>query len=195
MFNVDIEYGYENSVDSLMCLKYISFNNLFNVQDMEDSTYFRVLDSYWAYKFWISSEFRKPIITIEFNNKIDPESAAKIENYEIRLGKKIAKIINIEVRDSKLNITLKEDNFKELRDSCRVNVKNIKDINGNILNKRKVLELNQYRELFVQEYNRSLPVTDSCYLQYLPLEQNCISKYTGKDKYWMNTPENIKIVR
>lgn len=64
---------------------------------------------------------------------------------------------------------------------------------GNILNKRKYIELYQYRELFVQEYNKPLSFIDSCYLQYLPLEQNCISKYTGNNKYWMNTPENIKI--
>lgn len=193
MFNVDIEYGYENSVDSLMCLKYISFNNIFNVQDLADITYFRILESYWAYRFWDLSEIRKPIITVEFNNKIDPESAAKIKNYEIKLGKKVAKILNIEVKDNKLNITLKDDNFGELRDSCKVDIKNIKDINGNILGKRKIIELYQYRELFVQEYNKSLPFTDSCYIQYLPLEQNCISKYRGNFNYWMNTPENIKI--
>jgi hypothetical protein len=192
MFNVDIEYGYENSVDSLMCLKYISFNNIFNVVDTADETYFRILDSYWASRFWDLSELRKPTLIFEFNNKVDPESAARKENYEIKVGKKVVKITNIDVEPSKVIITLRDDNFRESRDLCLVNVQNIKDINGNILNKRKDLELYQYRELFVQEYNKSLPFTDSCYLQYLPLEQNCISKYTGKDKYWMNTPENIK---
>ncbi len=43
MFNVDIEYGHENSVDSLMCLKYVSFNNIFEVVDKDDSTCFRIL--------------------------------------------------------------------------------------------------------------------------------------------------------
>src|ERR1035437_2258341 len=37
MFNVDIEYGHENSVDSLMCLKYISFNNYFKVGNIDDT--------------------------------------------------------------------------------------------------------------------------------------------------------------
>jgi hypothetical protein len=49
----------------------------------------------------------------------------------------------------------------------------------------------QYRELFVQEYNKTVHYTDSCYMQYLPLNKNCISTVSGKDKYWMNTPENI----
>jgi hypothetical protein len=54
MYNVDIEYGYESSADSLMCLKYISFNNIFNVVDTTDKSYFRVLDSYWRepFKLW-----------------------------------------------------------------------------------------------------------------------------------------------
>ncbi|TAL61835.1 MAG: hypothetical protein EPN88_14280 [Bacteroidetes bacterium] len=186
MFNVNIEYGYENSVDSLMCLKYISFNNIFNVVDTADNTYFGILDSYCD-----TYNRSKPFVILEFNNKIDPESALKGKNFEIKGGKKEAKITKIEVDGKKLYIRLKIDDFKGSKDSTFVNIKNIKDINGNILNKRKVLELYQYRELFVQEYNKSLPFKDSCYLQYLPLEQNCISKHNGNYNYWMNTPENI----
>jgi hypothetical protein len=193
MFNINIEYGYENSIDSSMYLKYISFNNIFEVQDMADSTYFRIKDSYWGPKFWEPSDLRKPTLIFDFNNKIDPESAARKENYKIMVGKKVAKITDTMVKDKKLIITIKDDNFQDLRDSSWVNIKNLKDINGNILNRRKILEFYQYRELFVQEYNKSLAFTDSCYLKYLPLEQNCISKYSGKEIYWMNTPENIKI--
>lgn len=188
MFNVDIEYGYENSVDSLMCLKYISFNNIFNLVDTVDNTYFRILKSYWN-----PSEYSKSTLVFEFNNTIDPESASKKKNYEIMVGKKAVKIKSIQVGGRKLLIKLKDDDIQRLKRKCMVNIQNIKDTDGNILNKYKSIELYQYRELFVQEYNKSLPFKDSCYLQYLPLEQNCISKYTGNHNYWMNTPENIKI--
>ena len=190
MFSVDIEYGYENSVNSLMCLKYISFNNIFNVVDTDDDTYFRRTDSYL-------NTFNPsiPTVILEFNNRIDPESAGKRENYEIKVGKKPAKITNIEVVGKKLFIRLKTIDFRVSEDSTFVTIKNIKDINGNILDKHKIIELYQYRELFVQEYNKSLAFEDSCNMKYLPLEQNCISKYIGLDKYWMNTPENIKIVK
>jgi hypothetical protein len=63
------------------------------------------------------------------------------------------------------------------------------------VDKRKSIDLYQYRELFVQEYNKPLPLKDSCYMQYLPIEKNCISKYSGNEKYWMNTPENIKVIK
>lgn len=188
MFNVDIEYGYENSADSLMCLKYISFNNLFNVIENDDNKFFKIRDSYWATK-----ELKNPVITIEFNRFIDTVSAIKKENYEIKLGRKVAKIIGVKLKDkNKVLIELMDDNFAELRDSCTVQAKNIKDVDGNNLYKRKMIELYQYRELFVQEYNKNLPLSDNCFIQYLPLEQNCISKYTGTYNYWMNTPENIK---
>jgi hypothetical protein len=190
MFSVDIEYGYEASVDSLMCLKYISFNNIFNVVDTEDITYFRILKSYWD-----TSDRLRTVLNIDFNYKLDQVSALKKENYEIVIGGKIAKIADIKVNGKNVKIRLKEDKLKAKRDSCYVNVLFVKDFNGNFLDSRKKIELYQYSELFVQEYNKSLPVTDSCYMQYKPLNQNCISKFSGKDKYWMNTPENIKNVK
>lgn len=188
MYNVDIEYGYENDVNSLMRLKYISFNNIFNILDTDDNDCFRILDTYWE-----PVDLSKSTIVVEFNNKIDPESANKIENYEIKVKGKKAKINKLIVKGNVLMIRLMDENIQGYKDSSLVSIKNLKDINGNILNKRKVIELKQYRELFVQEYNKSVQFDDSCYLQYLPLDQNCISKYPGKDKYWMNTPENIKI--
>jgi hypothetical protein len=129
----------------------------------------------------------------EFNNKIDPESAKKRENYEVMVGKNRAKVLDIKVKSRMLFLKLKDDDSIVSKDSSFVNIKNLKDIDGNILNKRKTIELYQYRELFVQEYNRPIPFKDSCYLQYLPLEKNCVSKYSGEYNYWMNTPENIKI--
>jgi hypothetical protein len=133
----------------------------------------------------------KPTVILHFNNKIDPVTASRRENYEIKIGKKEVKIDHFQVTGKYLYIRFKDDDLKEVPDSIRVTVRNVKDIDGNILDKRKSIELYQYRELFVQEYNKPLPFRDSCYMQYLPLEKNCISKYSGKDKYWMNTPENI----
>jgi hypothetical protein len=197
MFNVEIEYGYEKYIGSPMHLKYVSFNNIFNVIDTTDKSFFRITQSYWSAQTSNVIYPSKPTICFEFNNRIDPVSAARKENYTVLLKSK-AKVITgiidkIYVQDSLMQITLKEPkNVFNMRDSCMVNIKNLKDINGDILNKRKTIELYQYRELFVQEYNKTLPFSDSCYMQYLPLEQNCISKFSGANNYWMNTPENIK---
>ena len=187
MFHIDTEYGYNNSIDSGMYLKYISFNNLFKVMDNDDDSYFKITDSYLDTERNI-----KATVIITFNHNIDPVTASKRENYEIIVGKKPLKFNSVQVTGKNLYIRFKEEDLKDKRDSIFISIKKIKDIYGNILDKRKSIELYQYRELFVQDYNKTLPFKDSCYMQYLPLEQNCISKYSGNFNYWMNTPENIK---
>jgi len=197
MFNVDIEYGYENDIGSPMHLKYISFNNIFNVVDTADNSYFRIGKMFWGPAAMNVLSRGKPDLFIWFNHNADPVTASKKENYSIILKSKTktitAKIDSIKVTDSIIQIILKEPkSVWNMRDSCSVIINNVKDINGNLINKRKTLELYQYRELFVQEYNKTLAFTDSCYMQYQPLEQNCISKFSGVNNYWMNTPENIQ---
>ena len=189
MFNIDVEYGYNNSVDSLMCLKYISFNNFFKVTDPNDSSYFKLLESYLDTQSNIKST-----MVFTFNNFIDPVSASRKGNYEVMIGNKAAGISHIQVVGKQLFIRIKEEDLKGKPDSIKVQIHNIKDINGNYLDKKRSMDLYQYRELFVQEYNKPVTLKDSCYMEYLPLEQNCISKFSGKDKYWMNTPENLKII-
>jgi hypothetical protein len=190
MFNVDIEYGHENSVDSLMCLKYVSFNNIFDVVNKDDSTCFKVLRASLDTTHYIN-----PTLVVNFNNKIDPITASRKDNYEIMFGKKTLKIKSIQVNGKTLFIRIKDEDFKKNKETCRISIHNIKDADGNILDKLKSIELYQYREMFVQEYNKNLPLTDSCFVKYLPLEQNCISKYSGNYNYWMNTPEKIKNTR
>jgi hypothetical protein len=190
MFNIDVEYGYENSDNSLMCLKYISFNNIFRVMDSDDNTYFKIMAS----QLDTLSNIKSTVV-LDFSNNIDPVSAANKDNYKITIRKKPVKISHIQVSGKRLFIRLKDDVYKTTPKSVEVSVRNIKDVNGNILDKRKSIELYQYRELFVQEYNKPLALKDSCYMEYLPLEKNCISKYNGNERYWMNTPENIKIIK
>jgi|NGEPerStandDraft_6_1074524.scaffolds.fasta_scaffold02903_1 hypothetical protein len=187
MFNIDVEYGYDNSVDSLMCLKYISFNNFFRVENTGDSSYFKILDSYLDTHSNI-----KATVIMKFSNNPDPVSASIKSNFEVTSGKKEIKINHIQVVGNNIYLRLNDEDIKGRKDSIKVLVRNVKDLNGNIVDKRKSIELYQFRELFVQEYNKHLPLTDSCYMEYLPLEKNCISKYSGSHNYWMNTPENIK---
>jgi hypothetical protein len=200
MFNVTIEYGYQNAVDSLMCLKYISFNNIFNLVDNTDTAFFKILKS--AYGKIISNfdagigkaepdTSETPSLSFEFNHKIDPESALRKDNYSIMNGNQRIKIKRIEVKDRMLIIYLNDT--KRIKGPYQVFMQNIKDIDGRVLNVKKTIEYYQYRELFVQEYNHVINSGDNCSMQNIPLKENCISKYTGDQNYWMNTPENINI--
>jgi hypothetical protein len=187
IYSIDIEYGYENTAGSKMCLKYISFNNIFKLTDSTDNTYFRVLNSYVD-----TSRNIKPTIIVKFNNKIDRISASNRENYSIKAGKREVKINSIQVVGKTLYLRFKKEDVNKEEDNYRIMITDVKDVDGNVVNKLKKIELYQYREFFVQDYNKTLPFLDSCFIQFLPLEQNCISKFSGNFNYWMNTPENIK---
>jgi hypothetical protein len=194
IFNIEIEYGHEPAVDSMMCLKYISFNNSFTIPDSTDNDFFKILRSEWIKpggpytRLWNERGPNMTIITF-FNRKIDPVSGGKMGNYDITIGERKAKITRIQVEGDTLYMTVRDDKFKSKEiGSCQINIKNLKDINGNIINKRKELQFRQFRELFVQEYNKPLEFQNNCFIQAVPLEQNCISNFDNSGRFWMNTP-------
>jgi hypothetical protein len=194
IFNIEIEYGHEPAVNSRMCLKYMSFNNSFTVPDSCDNDFFKVVRSEWMKaggpyaRLWNEKGPNTTIITY-FNRKIDPVSGGRMDNYTLTLGKRLAKINKIKVAGDTLYLTLRDDKFssKEIY-SCELNIKNLKDINGKILNKRRDLEFRQFRELFVQEYNKPMEFQNNCFIQAGPLEQNSISHSDNSGRFWMNTP-------
>lgn len=187
IFNIEIEYDHEPAVNSKMCLKYISFSNLFTLPDSTDNEYFKMEKLEWR-NFPFGPHPDMTIIAC-FNRKIDPVLGAKMDNYVLTIGAKKAKIRKVWVSGDKLYITVRDNKFKpEELDSCSLSIKHLKDINGNILNKRRNLEFHQFRELFVQEYNKPLEIQDSCFIQAMLLEQNCISTANDLGRFWMNTP-------
>lgn len=194
IFNIEIEYGHEPAVNSKMCLKYISFNNSFTIPDSSDNDFFKIVKSEWRHPNGPYADYPFPDLTIVtfFNRKIDPLLAGRMENYDITIGKRKAKINRIKVDGPNLYITVRDDKFQQAIDSCQINIKNLKDIGGNLLNKRRDLNLRQFRELFVQEYNKPLEFQNDCFIQPVPLEQNCISRSGNSGRFWMNTPLKAK---
>ena len=189
IYNIETEYGHEPAVDSKMCLKYISFNNSFTIPDPSDNNFFKIEKLEWRQPGGPYAGDRDMTTVAYFNRKIDPVSGGRMENYNMTIGKRIAKITRIKVDGPNVYITVRDDKFmrKEL-DSCNLTYGTLKDINGNIINKRRELEFRQFRELFVQEYNKPLEFRNNCFIQYLPLEQNCISISENSGRFWMNTP-------
>jgi CarboxypepD_reg-like domain len=190
IYSIETEYGHEPAVDSKMCLKYISFNNSFIIPDSSDNNFFKVEKSEWRQAGGPYAVY-PPDMTIVtfFNRKIDPVSGNRKENYDLTIGKRKAKITRVKVGSDTLYITLRDEKFKRKElDSCHLIYKNMKDINGNILDKRRDLEFRQFRELFVQEYNKPLDFQNNCFIQAMPLEQNCISNSDNSGRFWMNTP-------
>lgn len=189
IYNIETEYGHEPAVNSRMCLKYISFSNTFTIPDENDNNFFKVLDIAWGQEGGPYAKWTDMTIIAFFNRKIDPVSGRKIGNYNLTVGKREAKITAIKVEGAKLFITIRDDKFKRTElDSTRLSYEGVKDIDGNFIDRRKEHKFRQFRELFVQEYNKPLEFQNNCFIQYLPLEQNCISITDKSGRFWMNSP-------
>ena len=70
-------------------------------------------------------------------------------------------------------------------------IKNIKDVDGNVVFKGKKTPYNQYREFFIQELymNAEKPKNTLFMKKSLPISGNQpISTPKDLSKYWMNTP-------
>lgn len=181
IFNFKIEYGYTQQTHSTMRLKYLSFNNLFNVIDEKDSLYFKIL----------KREVHNSYVEFKMNKLVDENSVNNKDFYVFLGDGNRLKTESILVKDSTVVINFNnKKNYIEIE--CIINTSNFKDIEGNRINQKKLLEYYQYRELFVQEYNAKIQFKDSCYLGNNPLFNSCISKFSGENNYWMNTPVGIK---
>jgi hypothetical protein len=194
MFNIKIEYDHRYDIDSLMYLKYISFSNMFKAIDPTDSSYFRVTKTYYD-----PADASSSTLVFSFNNKINKESAKNFNRYKILFSGVKAKIKNIRTADSSVYVTLdinKNSLINKLSaGEYSAEVEKIKDVKGRILNTRKYIDFYQFRELFVEDYNKTPTFRDGCYMVNKPLYQNCVSKTTDARKYWMNSPINTKTSR
>jgi CarboxypepD_reg-like domain len=188
IFNIEIEYGHEPALKSKMCLKYISFNNSFIIPDTTDNDFFKIVNGRWISAEPYKDRFSVLTTVVVFNNEIDSLSARDRKKYDITIGDAKARIRKIKVDGRNLYLTLYNDKFNVALDSCKINIKDLKDINGNILNKRRDLELRQYREMFVQEYDKQVGFQNGCFIESVPLRQNCISHSENVGRFWMNTP-------
>lgn len=182
---------------SKMYPNYISFNNSFTI-----------IQSPKFIAKEITYNVRLKRFEVLYNNEPIKEDAINSKNYKISyLGKKmkIDRILN----SSKVryHIFLKpfdnEDIFEidmaKIRDNTEIasdkilaiEIKEIKDLQGNIINERLSKSYNQYREFFVQEIkvNSSLEEGSLFMNMYEPIfGEQPIFAPDNFDEYWMNTP-------
>jgi hypothetical protein len=184
LFNISTEYDYENSTDSPMHLKYISFNNTFELTDPDTSSFFKVTDYYLNPKDPSNST-----LTVEFNHTPEYYSVSDERNYTIFIDNEEIGIKKVVPFDKSVNIIFEESVTNTEEKTYVLDLKNIWDTSENLINKRKTFEMYQFRELFVQSYNNTLHFIDDNYLNPIPLEQNLKSIFTDNYDYWMNTPE------
>ncbi len=176
IYGLDLEYGYLQEDSNLMGLHYISFNNEFFGIDHNDEDYFKV----------VSTKRTSNSIIIRTNSTLDPNYSKNKNFFDVMFQQRKIKIKRISAEGK--NIRLIFDKPHELNLPLSINVRNVRDINGRVINQKKVVRYFQYRELFVQQFGEKVNFTTKCYLKNKPLSKNCISNSPDKDKFLMNSP-------
>ncbi len=198
IYNITLEY---NDYQDMMYPKYISFNNPFNI--LHPPKFFPT-----ETKFVHDDQetVGEVAIWIEmlFNNKISEVGIQKKKNYSLTYKDKKLRIDSIQLgpKKQKLLFYLVEKDILFYRDAWLrgtklsskdfvFNVKNIQDVDGNVVLEKEVSSYNQFREFFIQELNFGKDISkDTIYMnKNRPIADNQpINDSKKLSKYWMNTP-------
>ncbi|MEL6918300.1 MAG: carboxypeptidase-like regulatory domain-containing protein [Bacteroidota bacterium] len=181
VFDVNVEYRKYNKE---MYLNYISFRNKFVVKEPP--------------KFMISSvevNNESRCFEVNFNNTPSLSSANKKAKYKLSHKGKRLKIDRISIKNNSaflypsnknLPMGVGDDQIK-----FDLKIKNIKDVDGNELDKFTFYQAYQFREFFVQEIRpKGRPPKDNLFMVMdRPVFKNQpLVKIESLDDYWMNTP-------
>ncbi|WP_160114622.1 carboxypeptidase-like regulatory domain-containing protein [Aquimarina sp. AU474] len=188
LYEIIIEY---QSVKEIMYPNYISFNNSFEVQ---------LPPKFIPVAVKINHERKRFELT--FNNIPLLKDAIKKSNYRLWYQEVKLKIDSIAVK--KNNVLLYPENKKLVFAPKRIQslskisskgvaieVKNVRDISGNVVHEQESVSYNQFREFFVQELKpNTTNISDTLFMiKTRPIFKNqpTIAPKNLSD-YWMNTP-------
>lgn len=181
-YAINLEYVPKNN---LMYLNYLSFNNAFKVKDKE---------SFETTSFSLTTS--QDLVSLRVNNLISV-STLKKKNFKVYHGKTelpIESIGWVEGAEIQIKINLKKDTFKRYKidneSAITIVTKNVLDTSNRKLDEPLFLDINQFREVFVQEvFPNKQPIPGLEYsMKSQPLSQGPLNKNDAISKYWLNTP-------
>ncbi|MBP0902758.1 carboxypeptidase-like regulatory domain-containing protein [Mariniflexile gromovii] len=181
-YAINLEYVPKNN---RMYLNYLSFNNTFKVKDDNSFT-----------TTSLNLNDLLDVVYVSFNNPIN-ESTLKKNNFKLYYANVELPIKAVELVEGKANqikIHIKENTFKkfEMNASSKVDfeTKNVLDTSNRTLGQLLFLDVNQFREIFVQEvFPNKKPSKNLEYIDKLsPLSKAHLNKNDAVSKYWLNTP-------
>ena len=139
-----------------------------------------------------------------FNNEISEKGIQKKKNYSLKYKNKKIRLDSIQLgpkRQKLIFYPLEKDIFFYREAWMRgdtlpstdfvFDVKNIEDVDGNVVLERESVSYNQFREFFIQELNFGIDTSkDTIFMnKNRPISDNQpINPSQKLSKYWMNTP-------
>lgn len=191
LYEIIVEYAEH---DNSMFLNYISFHNKFFLRRPAK---FRIQK--------LTLDKVNGVLGVELNKPAANYSNLKLSDINLMYkgkGLKFKKIvavgslIRLKLSTTERQVDLRNELFSEdaNQEKLFLRINGLVDQEGNVLNKRKIESLDQFREFFTQEVNsnqiKDSLAKDDLMLKTLPLYSKK-QKMLGKDvdyKYWMNTP-------
>lgn len=181
LYSINIEYVPKGKQ---LYLNYITFNNSFELK-VED--YFKLID--------VSYNFDDLYFTLNFSHAIDEFSIMPWnKNFKIYYKKERLKILNIKVIN-KNTVKINVSNFtvsdrKGFGENISFKLKNIKDSDGLIINEIPIIEVNQFREIFVQQVFPDKEPEENLHFvnKNAPLSNSKLNTFGKQSDYWVNTP-------
>jgi len=191
LYEILVEYKEENEK---MYLNYISFHNIFTVRRPAE---FRVEQVFLDKENGLLDvKFNKPMSNYE---AIDGGITIYVQDKRLRVanilqsGQDELKVILSSRKD---DVALRNKLFTEFEDEAMlevfIDIKNLKDSEGNLLNERKEETLDQFREFFTQKVIKSPKPVQQEVLMYknIPIYNSRQPRYGSgdHDDFWLNTP-------
>lgn len=188
LYDIKVEYRSKNDK---MYLNYISFNNAFDIL---------LPPKFVPLAAEIDSDEKR--FELIMNNPPLEKDALLPKNYNLYYQKQKLKIESIKINKNSIYLYPKNakvifdpilvEHFKSMNfTKVAIEIKNVKDIYGNIVNESEAIHYRQFREFFTQKISSKTEKTvDSLYMiKTSPLNQNkAIVPPTNLLDYWLNTP-------
>jgi hypothetical protein len=181
LYSISIEY---KSRGDLYYLNYITFNNYFEVRPEAEFTVEKVsyLESDRSFLFY-------------FNRDVDPGTLGKShKKFKISIrGKPLDVTDAVLISPKVVQVLVKPftSNFDLIpKKQFYFETDKVKDISGRMVNERKLLSADQFRELFVQQVRpeATLDSTFEFVDKSRPLRASRINDYNGSEVFWINSP-------
>lgn len=186
----EVNLGYEN-YNGQMYPSYISFNNRFIAYG---EPRFKLVKLY--------VDVPDKCVVVKFNNQPDRRDVLKKNKYTLQYGDHLLKVDSIQPNgdSARLYFTQKDwSSYEKIiaadpsysTTKMTINIKNMKDVDGNLINAPSNVDFKQYREFFTQRINTKASLdNNSNYMRKdRPIFANQIfGKPSNFSDYWMNTP-------
>lgn len=188
IYEIIVEY---QPYQDIMYPNYISFNNSFDV--LKPPKFIPIKTE---------TNLDRKRFEMTFNNLLNPKDGIKKSNYKVQYQEVKLKLDSIVVRKNQVLLYPKDRDLvfdskrirllrKTTKKGIAIEVKNVRDVEDNIVYEQKSEPYNQFREFFVQQLNTdSKKPLDSLFMfKRRPIfGQQPIVAPKNLSEYWMNTP-------